>query len=96
MASTREEKRAIQDIQNEEKVQNELDKLDATIQSRKDELESMRNQNASVLTEIDLCVKNKGQMRKDLDELLQYETNEIQILMREIRKYCKKCEESCS
>lgn len=88
-----EEKRAIQDIQNEEKVQNELDKLDATIQSRKDELESMRNQNTSVLTEIDLCVKNKGQMRKDLDELLQYETNEIQILMREIRKYCKKCEE---
>ncbi|OHS98828.1 hypothetical protein TRFO_01899 [Tritrichomonas foetus] len=88
-----EERNANIDAKLEEQCQLELNQLDATLASRKEELDAVQSENEVIQNEIDQLVKIRAKNRKQFDILVKNETIEVQKLFHTIARYSNKYEE---
>lgn len=87
-------KNAKDNVKVEEQVELEINRIDAMLVSRKEELDSINSEKETVVNEIDEMVKKRGEMRKNVDSLLEDENEDVQKLVGKVQSFSRKCEES--
>ena len=87
-------KKANDDVKIEEQAELEINRIDAMLSSRKEELDSINSEKEKILNEMDEIVKKRGETRKIIDQLLEDENEDVQKLMSKVQSFSRKCEES--